>query len=113
MIYTVEQASKFLCPHFPATTVTSQTDEGTETTVKEFMPCQANKCSAWRWFADEQEKTFIYTKKGELPKDHEQRLLDGWNHTSHLHKVNTDEHIYRRPDPNRRGYCGLAGKPEG
>jgi hypothetical protein len=56
--------------------------------------CRAAECMAWRWFDGE----FAPWKRGVLVPEEE--------HIERIERERSDQEKYRR------GYCGLAGKPE-
>lgn len=76
----------------------NRTDDLTCKPDKDCM-CIGSECMTWRWDEGRFETT--------LERPNPCRMEDGWN------KNDTGMGImeYSRPNPNRKGYCGLGGKP--
>jgi len=88
MIVTEEDAKTKFCPRLA---VNPECD----------IYCIASDCMHWRWFDEEYEYSFTET--------------DGWEQDSYyliepfgIKKRNR----WRKSKENRRGYCGLSGKPK-
>lgn len=58
-----------------------------------YIKCHASACMAWRWHGPVDEITL----QSEKPEG------EGW--------VREGQWAFKRPVPNRPGYCGLAGEP--
>ena len=85
-MYTEAEARTKVCPHLPVDYETATvTDNETEQRVVNHAGCIASDCMAWRW---------------EDTNESHKRFEREWP------SVNPDV-----PVPERRGYCGLAGKP--
>jgi hypothetical protein len=66
--------------------------------------CIGSACKmAWRWHDPEFETHETFAR---FPP----RADEGWQPSGPPDKYNTQ--FFSRPTPNRRGYCGLAGRPE-
>jgi len=89
-MYTEEEAEKLICPlNTP------------------FMSCKASKCMAWRWYEGKLEKREFH-EMGKVPTG------DGW--ICELSDEGREQYAIKsrwtRRNPNRTGYCNIAGKPE-
>ena len=90
-MHTEDEAEKLICPlNTP------------------FMTCRASKCAAWRWLDREPLETREFSQMGQSPPG------DGW--VCELSDEGREKfHLksrWTRRNPDRTGYCGLAGKPE-
>lgn len=86
MLLAEEEAKKKWCPELH-----------TRVPVKDTLCC-ASMCPAWRWIKEKEDKT-------------ETRVMT--NTTTGHRKPITETKSVEILDKRRRGYCGIAGKPEG
>ena len=63
--------------------------------------CLGSKCMAWRWWFGDSEYIFEYGSLTE-PPNNSREWIPALEHPGKWASLNND----------RRGYCGLAGKPE-
>jgi hypothetical protein len=79
------------------------------------VECVATGCAAWRWFDSATEITASpvrWIKDGEstdyIPGPRPPG--DGWVMLNEC--AGDGQTIWQRPHPHRRGFCGLAGRPQ-
>lgn len=100
MLSTKVEAAGQICPHFP-----------------ELLPrlghfqCKADGCAQWRWFDPLRDRQPTWSADGKQPDAPEG---EGWKTRGKAHRSALSGELrqwWERIDPDRRGYCGLAGKP--
>lgn len=69
--------------------------------------CVTRSCMAWRWL-DHEIETVEFYEMGMTPEG------DGWSCTlpDAGREVYSIKSMWQRKNPERRGYCGLVGRPE-
>lgn len=92
MLVTEEEAHERFCPLCFPRTATGEA-------------CIGRTCMAWRWVKDIGYEFKLVQVKDEMTPP---ELPDGWEY----HRIVRDGWAEYRRDLTRRGYCGLAGKPE-
>lgn len=92
-----------ICPHLPVDTTTEEADGMNVTRVKAYATCWGARCMMWRWLDPEQEEVFAAPGKPIRRKDQVGYPLTG---------IDQSGSWQMRTVENRRGYCGLAGKPD-
>ena len=68
--------------------------------------CVASKCMAWRWDPNSPERQFTIGPASDI-----HHLGAGWFGAGDQKDVPPGHLRYSRDNPDRRGYCGLAGAP--
>ena len=114
MLLTEKEAGEKWCPHArcdgggEAASASNRSYYGPPDGDYDHSICLGSRCLQWRWTGDEGEAKCLPV--GEIPDG------DGWSkHGAEFPHYDLPSRIYQnwhRHVPARRGYCGLAGKPE-
>ena len=103
MILTEQEAKERWCPFVRYTSIRGQginrwVDDADRQVNPEPARCIASQCMAWRWGQPSTETKWF----AKPPETDEWRFASGENNGAN----------YTRARPNRRGFCGLAWRPE-
>jgi hypothetical protein len=94
MLLSEEESRKKVCPYLPATMVSrGRGDDERSHEPHSYPQCIASACMAWRWG----------NSRLNLRPDGSVTVVAFGENAA----------IVDPPQPPRRGYCGLSGKPEG
>ena len=118
MIKTVEEAKKLECRAFGFPALITgryglgqfeQEYDAEPSEVFVWPRCSADECmTGWRWWDGPTEYKDAYGDGGEAAALED----EGWTKGAKVAGQRRAVHCWSRPNPNRRGYCGLAGRPE-